>query len=204
AAVVAEVLEHRALGALPPGEVLVVVDDHAAFGSDIGPERAGGGDEQRIAVVPGVADQGLQGVGEGHGVLVRRKGRQHGHRRPPVKPDGTLGVGYEFPRPRSCADTGAVHHRGEIMNFSDQGILVILLVGLVAGWLAGKIVRGAGFGVIGDICIGIVGAFIASWLLPRLHIGLGAGLVREIIDATIGAVILLLIVRLVSGGGRRW
>jgi uncharacterized membrane protein YeaQ/YmgE (transglycosylase-associated protein family) len=90
------------------------------------------------------------------------------------------------------------------MQFSDQGILVILLVGLVAGWLAGKIVRGAGFGLIGDICIGIVGAFIASWLLPRLHIGLGAGLVREIINATIGAVILLLIVRLVSGGGRRW
>jgi len=90
------------------------------------------------------------------------------------------------------------------MHFSDQGILVILLVGLVAGWLAGKIVRGAGFGLIGDICIGIVGAFIASWLLPRLHIGLGAGLIREIIDATIGAVILLLIVRLVSGGGRRW
>ncbi|HWE79079.1 MAG TPA: GlsB/YeaQ/YmgE family stress response membrane protein [Pseudolabrys sp.] len=90
------------------------------------------------------------------------------------------------------------------MHFSDQGILVILLVGLVAGWLAGKIVRGAGFGVIGDICIGIVGAFIASWLLPRLHIALGAGLVREVINATIGAVILLLIVRLVSGRGRRW
>ena len=90
------------------------------------------------------------------------------------------------------------------MHFSDQGILVILLVGLVAGWLAGKIVRGAGFGLIGDICIGIVGAFIASWLLPRLHIGLGVGIVREIINATIGAVILLLIVRLVSGSGRRW
>jgi uncharacterized membrane protein YeaQ/YmgE (transglycosylase-associated protein family) len=89
------------------------------------------------------------------------------------------------------------------MHFSDQGILVILLVGLVAGWLAGKIVRGAGFGLIGDICIGIVGAFIASWLLPRLHIGLGAGLVREIVNATLGAVILLLIVRLVSDG-RRW
>jgi len=90
------------------------------------------------------------------------------------------------------------------MHFSDQGILVILLVGLVAGWLAGKIVRGAGFGIIGDICIGIVGAFIASWLLPRLHISLGVGIVREIIDATLGAVVLLLIVRLVSGGGRRW
>ena len=90
------------------------------------------------------------------------------------------------------------------MHFSDQGILVILLVGLVAGWLAGKIVRGAGFGIIGDIAIGIVGAFIAAWLLPKLHIALGTGLIREIINATLGAVVLLLIVRLVSGGGRRW
>jgi len=89
------------------------------------------------------------------------------------------------------------------MHFSDQGIIVILLVGLVAGWLAGKIVRGAGFGIIGDIAIGIVGAFIAAWLLPKLHIALGTGLVREIINATLGAVVLLLIVRLVSGGGRR-
>ena len=90
------------------------------------------------------------------------------------------------------------------MHFSDQGIIVILLVGLVAGWLAGKIVRGAGFGIIGDIAIGIVGAFIAAWLLPKLHSALGTGLIREIINATLGAVVLLLIVRLVSGGGRRW
>jgi uncharacterized membrane protein YeaQ/YmgE (transglycosylase-associated protein family) len=61
------------------------------------------------------------------------------------------------------------------MYLSGQGILVILLVGLVAGWLAGKIVRGAGFGLIGDMAIGIVGALIASWLLPRLGISLGHG-----------------------------
>ena len=90
------------------------------------------------------------------------------------------------------------------MHLSNESIIVILLVGLVAGWLAGKIVRGAGFGLIGDIVIGIVGAFIASWLMPRLHIALGTGLIREIINATLGAVVLLLIVRLVSGGGRRW
>ena len=90
------------------------------------------------------------------------------------------------------------------MVLSNEGIIVILFVGLVAGWLAGKIVRGAGFGIIGDIAIGIVGAFIAAWLLPKLHIALGTGLIREIINATLGAVVLLLIVRLVSGGGRRW
>ncbi|MGA7390746.1 MAG: GlsB/YeaQ/YmgE family stress response membrane protein [Pseudolabrys sp.] len=88
------------------------------------------------------------------------------------------------------------------MYLSGESIVVILLVGLVAGWLAGKIVQGTGFGLIGDIAIGIVGAFIASWLLPRLGIGLGVGLVRAIINSTIGAVLLLVIIRLVRRGGR--
>jgi uncharacterized membrane protein YeaQ/YmgE (transglycosylase-associated protein family) len=88
------------------------------------------------------------------------------------------------------------------MYLSGQSILIILFVGLIAGWLAGKIVQGTGFGLIGDIAIGIVGAFIASWLFPRLGIALGTGMVREILDATIGAVLLLVIIRLVRGGGR--
>ena len=89
------------------------------------------------------------------------------------------------------------------MYLSNEGILVILFVGLVAGWLAGKIVRGTGFGIIGDIVVGIAGAFIASWLFPKLGIAIPVGhRVREIIDSAIGAVLLLLIVRLVRGGGR--
>jgi len=88
------------------------------------------------------------------------------------------------------------------MYLSGESILVILVVGLIAGWLAGKIVQGTGFGLIGDICIGIVGAFIAAWLFPRLGLRLGTGLLREILQSTIGAVILLVIVRLVRGGGR--
>jgi uncharacterized membrane protein YeaQ/YmgE (transglycosylase-associated protein family) len=88
------------------------------------------------------------------------------------------------------------------MYLSGESILVILVVGLVAGWLAGKIVQGTGFGLIGDLAIGIVGAFIASWLFPRLGIALGAGLVREIINSTIGAILLLVIIRLVRRGGR--
>jgi uncharacterized membrane protein YeaQ/YmgE (transglycosylase-associated protein family) len=87
------------------------------------------------------------------------------------------------------------------MYLSGESILIIVLVGLIAGWLAGQIVRGTGFGLIGDIAIGIVGAFIASWLLPRLGIGLGVGLIRAIIDATIGAILLLVIIRLVRRGG---
>ncbi|HUL88738.1 MAG TPA: GlsB/YeaQ/YmgE family stress response membrane protein [Pseudolabrys sp.] len=92
------------------------------------------------------------------------------------------------------------------MHISDQGILVILLVGLIAGWLAGRIVEGGGFGVIGDIAIGIVGALIGSWLLPRLGIHLASGIVSAIIVATIGAVVLLAIVRLATGAypRRRW
>jgi uncharacterized membrane protein YeaQ/YmgE (transglycosylase-associated protein family) len=83
-----------------------------------------------------------------------------------------------------------------------EGLIVTLFVGLVAGWLAGKVVRGAGFGIIGDIIIGIIGAFIAGWLFPQLHISIGSGLVSEIIFAAIGAIILLLIVRLIRTGGR--
>jgi uncharacterized membrane protein YeaQ/YmgE (transglycosylase-associated protein family) len=88
------------------------------------------------------------------------------------------------------------------MYLSGESLIVILFVGLVAGWLAGKIVRGAGFGIIGDIVIGIVGAFIASWLFPRLGIHLGVGLISKIIYSAIGAIILLLVVRLVRGGGK--
>jgi uncharacterized membrane protein YeaQ/YmgE (transglycosylase-associated protein family) len=99
---------------------------------------------------------------------------------------------------RQCEKPGGV----VVMNMSNEGLLVILFVGLVAGWLAGKIVRGAGFGIIGDILIGIAGAFIASWLFPKLGIAIGSGLVREIIYSAIGAIVLLLIVRLVRTGGR--
>src|SRR5262245_29902031 len=91
---------------------------------------------------------------------------------------------------------------GMAMNLSGESLLVILIVGLVAGWLAGKLVRGAGFGLIGDIVIGIIGAFIASWLFPRLGIQLGTGMIREIVNSTIGAVLLLIIIRLIRGGGR--
>jgi uncharacterized membrane protein YeaQ/YmgE (transglycosylase-associated protein family) len=78
-----------------------------------------------------------------------------------------------------------------------EAILIILIVGAVAGWLAGLIVRGAGFGLIGDIIIGIIGAFIAGWLFPRLGLHIMSGMIGAIVHATIGAVILLLVVRLI-------
>ena len=97
------------------------------------------------------------------------------------------------------------------MNMSGESLLIVLVVGLVAGWLAGQIVHGTGLGVIGDLVVGILGAFIGSWLLPQLGIQLGSGIVSAIINATIGAAILLLVIRLVRGGSgwrgrwtRRW
>jgi uncharacterized membrane protein YeaQ/YmgE (transglycosylase-associated protein family) len=67
----------------------------------------------------------------------------------------------------------ALKETGGSMRLSNENILVILFVGLVAGWLAGKIVRGTGFGIIGDILVGIAGALIASFIFPKLGIHLG-------------------------------
>ena len=78
-----------------------------------------------------------------------------------------------------------------------EAILIILIVGAVAGWLAGQIVRGMGFGLIGNIVVGIVGALIAGWLLPRIGISIGGGMIASIINATIGAVVLLVILGLI-------
>src|SRR5271154_1658758 len=93
------------------------------------------------------------------------------------------------------------------MHLSNESLIVILLVGIVAGWLAGQIVRGGGFGLVGDLIVGIVGAFVGDWLLPRLDIHLGVGIVSLIINATIGAIVLLLVIRLIAGSrgwGGRW
>ena len=79
-----------------------------------------------------------------------------------------------------------------------EAILVIIIVGIAAGWLAGQIVKGGGFGLVGDLVVGLVGALIGNWLLPRIGLSLGGGLLGEIITAVIGAVILLLILRLVT------
>jgi uncharacterized membrane protein YeaQ/YmgE (transglycosylase-associated protein family) len=87
------------------------------------------------------------------------------------------------------------------MHLSDQGLLVILVVGIIAGWLAGKIVRGDGFGLVGDAAIGIVGALIGDWLLHRLGVHFGPGFIGLVINATIGAIVLLLPLRLMGASG---
>ena len=88
------------------------------------------------------------------------------------------------------------------MYLSQQGLIVIVLVGLVAGWLASHVVRGSGLGIIGDIAVGIIGAFIGDLLMPRLGIHLGSGIFREFLNATAGAILRLFVIRRVRGS--RW
>ncbi|RWA71382.1 GlsB/YeaQ/YmgE family stress response membrane protein [Mesorhizobium sp. M1C.F.Ca.ET.193.01.1.1] len=79
-----------------------------------------------------------------------------------------------------------------------ESLLVFIIIGAIAGWLAGLIVSGFGFGLIGNIIVGIIGAFIAGWLFPRLGFAIGGGILASIIHATIGAVILLLVVKVLK------
>jgi uncharacterized membrane protein YeaQ/YmgE (transglycosylase-associated protein family) len=88
------------------------------------------------------------------------------------------------------------------MNMSGESLLLILVVGVIAGWLAGQIVHGTGVGLVGDLIIGVIGAFIGSWLLPQLGVHLGSGMVPAIANATIGAIVLLFLIIAVRGGGR--
>jgi uncharacterized membrane protein YeaQ/YmgE (transglycosylase-associated protein family) len=78
-----------------------------------------------------------------------------------------------------------------------MSILAALVIGAIAGWLAGLIVRGAGFGLIGNMVIGIIGALVAGWLLPQLGVVLASGTLGAILDATVGAVIVLVILSLI-------
>ena len=77
------------------------------------------------------------------------------------------------------------------------GLIWWIVVGLIAGWLAGKVMKGGGFGVLMDIIIGMVGAVIGGWLFGMLGVSAGGGLIGSVLVAFIGAVILLLLVRMI-------
>jgi uncharacterized membrane protein YeaQ/YmgE (transglycosylase-associated protein family) len=79
-----------------------------------------------------------------------------------------------------------------------MSLLWFLIVGVVAGWLAGKLVRGGGFGLVGDLAVGVIGAFIGGFLFRALGASAGGGLIGSIAVATIGAVVLLVVVRLIK------
>ncbi len=77
-----------------------------------------------------------------------------------------------------------------------HGLIAWVFIGVIAGWLAGLLVRGRGFGLIGDIVLGVIGAFVGRWLAGKLGLHIGPGVVSAIVTATGGAVILATIARL--------
>jgi uncharacterized membrane protein YeaQ/YmgE (transglycosylase-associated protein family) len=83
------------------------------------------------------------------------------------------------------------------MPMDIQSLLILLIVGAIAGWLAGVVVKGYGFGLVGNIVIGVIGAFIGGWLFPTLGLWDIPGIVGVIISATLGAIILLLVIGLI-------
>lgn len=78
-----------------------------------------------------------------------------------------------------------------------------ILVGLVAGALAGMIVNGGGYGIVGDIVVGVLGALIGGYLFPQLGISAGGGLLGAVVVATIGAIVLIVVLRLINRAGGR-
>ena len=77
-------------------------------------------------------------------------------------------------------------------------LISVLIIGGLAGWLAGRLVKGYGLGVIGNIAVGVAGAFIAQVLFPRIGMEFGGGMISGIIRATLGAVLLLVLIRVVK------
>lgn len=75
-----------------------------------------------------------------------------------------------------------------------NNLIYVLIVGAISGWLAGEIKRGFGFGLVGNIVVGIIGAFVGNWVFGQLHISFGAGLVSTILTSVIGALIVLVLI----------
>jgi len=81
-------------------------------------------------------------------------------------------------------------------------LLWFVLIGAIAGWLAGRFMQGRGFGLLGDIIVGVIGAFIGAYVFRAVGANLGGGVIGSLVVAFIGAIILLFIVRLLTSRGR--
>jgi uncharacterized membrane protein YeaQ/YmgE (transglycosylase-associated protein family) len=84
------------------------------------------------------------------------------------------------------------------MAIDPQTLIIWLVIGAIAGWLAGQIMTGFGFGLIGNIILGIIGALVAGWLLPRIGLYIGGGIIGDIINALIGAIVVLFVIGLLK------
>jgi uncharacterized membrane protein YeaQ/YmgE (transglycosylase-associated protein family) len=90
------------------------------------------------------------------------------------------------------------NNAGTTKGDESMSLLYSLILGAIVGWLAGTIMKGGGFGLIGDIVVGIVGALIGSWVFGFLGISAGGSLVGSLITGLVGAIILIAIVRLIK------
>jgi uncharacterized membrane protein YeaQ/YmgE (transglycosylase-associated protein family) len=79
-----------------------------------------------------------------------------------------------------------------------MGLIVWIVVGLIAGWAAGKIMKGSGYGVLGDIVLGVLGGIFGGWILGVLGLYSGGGLIPSILTAIVGAVVLVALVRMIK------
>jgi uncharacterized membrane protein YeaQ/YmgE (transglycosylase-associated protein family) len=78
-----------------------------------------------------------------------------------------------------------------------QSLILFLVIGLAAGWLAGRIMKGDGFGLVGDLVVGVIGALLGGWLFSLLGISLG-GIIGSLVMALVGAMVLLFLLRLIK------
>ncbi len=99
------------------------------------------------------------------------------------------------------ASIALLQQRTVVIEWWPRGIIAWLLLGLIAGWLAGKLSRGRGFGCVTDVILGLIGSFIGGWIFTRLGI-FGGGFLFSLAAATLGAVVLVAIAHLFSGGSR--
>ena len=83
-----------------------------------------------------------------------------------------------------------------------MNILITLFIGAIAGWLGSQIFRGAGFGLIGNIVIGILGSFVGTWVLGKLNYSFGGGIGGAILTGAIGAIVILVLARIIFPGKR--
>jgi uncharacterized membrane protein YeaQ/YmgE (transglycosylase-associated protein family) len=83
-----------------------------------------------------------------------------------------------------------------------MNILIIIIIGAIAGWLGSQIFNGGSLGLIGNIVVGVLGSFVGYWLLGKLGFSFGSGVLGAILTGTVGAIVILALVNLVSGGRR--
>jgi uncharacterized membrane protein YeaQ/YmgE (transglycosylase-associated protein family) len=101
-----------------------------------------------------------------------------------------------------CISLFAQDSRDVVVYFQTHGIIGWIIIGLLAGWLAGKLARGRGFGCVTNVVLGLVGAVIGGWIFERLGIGV-FGFWGSLAAATVGAILLVAIARLFAGGSDR-